>query len=126
DWPGNVRQLRAMCERWVVAFSGQRVREEDLPAQMFGGAELAPATSGPPSPMRPAAGAAPVDLSRPLQEHVDAAVADVERRYLEAALHRHAGHLSRTAEASGITRRTLYNKMRQLGLDADTYKPEGR
>ncbi|MCB9697817.1 MAG: sigma-54-dependent Fis family transcriptional regulator [Alphaproteobacteria bacterium] len=124
DWPGNVRQLRAMCERWVVAFSGQRVREEDLPAQMFGGAELAP--SGSPPVGAPIPSGAPLDLSRPMQEHVDAAVADVERRYLEAALHRHGGHLSRTAEASGITRRTLYNKMRQLGLDADTYKPEGR
>jgi DNA-binding NtrC family response regulator len=29
-WPGNVRQLRALCERWVIQCGGDALRADDL------------------------------------------------------------------------------------------------
>jgi DNA-binding NtrC family response regulator len=53
---------------------------------------------------------------------LDRTTAQIERAYLHRVLHRCRGHLSRTAEAAGITRRTLYTKMKAYGLDADDYR----
>jgi DNA-binding NtrC family response regulator len=46
----------------------------------------------------------------------------VERSYIQRLLKRHKGHLSDTAEAAGITRRTLYTRMKQYGLVASDYR----
>jgi DNA-binding NtrC family response regulator len=52
-----------------------------------------------------------------------AAVEEVEREVIGAALQRTRGNISETARVLGLTRRGLYLKMRRLGLDgvaADT------
>ena len=49
-------------------------------------------------------------------------MAQVERVYLDRLLVRHKGHLQKTADAAGITRRTLYTKMKVYGLDAGDYR----
>ena len=49
----------------------------------------------------------------------------LERAYLQRQLRRNDGHLSRTAAAAGITRRTLYTKMRTLGLRAEDFRGGG-
>ena len=41
-----------------------------------------------------------------------------ERDYLQVALERHEWHMTRTAEALGIARKTLWEKMRRLGISA--------
>ena len=43
-------------------------------------------------------------------------IEDFERSYLRAALGRHGGNVSRTAEAIGMVRQSLQQKMRELGL----------
>jgi DNA-binding NtrC family response regulator len=40
----------------------------------------------------------------------------VERDYLTLMLERHGGHMTRAAEALGITRKTLWEKLRHLGV----------
>ena len=49
-----------------------------------------------------------------------------ERTYLHRLLGQHDGHLSDTAKAAGITRRTLYTKMKAYGLDAADYRTQRR
>ena len=44
-WPGNVRQLRALCERWLISHSGQSLEKEHLPRDMSGEA-MTCATAG--------------------------------------------------------------------------------
>jgi len=112
-WPGNVRQLRALCERWVITRSKRRLEREHLPRVMTG------ASSGPVE----YSGFA-VDDQRPLSENTDRALREVERAYLHRLLRRHMGHLVDTAKAAGITRRTLYTKMKQYGLNAAEYRPQ--
>jgi len=43
---------------------------------------------------------------------------DCERDYLRMVLEQHGGHMTHSAEALGITRKTLWEKMRRLGLQA--------
>ena len=111
-WPGNVRQLRAMCERWVIVARGGEVTEDMLPAEMTG----VSTHRGEAAPMLD------VDETQPMKEVVDRATAQVERTYLHRLLTQHGGHLLNTSKAAGITRRTLYNKMKAYGLDAADYR----
>ena len=110
-WPGNVRQLRALCERWVIQCAGRELRVEDLPP------ELRAATP---------AGAEPggmfIDDNVTLPQLTDRVMSQVERAYLHKLLSRYRGHLIQTAAAAGITRRTLFSRMKALGLDAADYK----
>jgi DNA-binding NtrC family response regulator len=53
----------------------------------------------------------------PLQQ----AKGEFERHYLLAALREHQGSLSRSADALGVHRNTLRNKMAALGIDPQHY-----
>ncbi|NOY27230.1 MAG: sigma-54-dependent Fis family transcriptional regulator [Oligoflexia bacterium] len=109
-WPGNVRQLRSMCERWVIVAAGAEIKLEMLPDDMTGEHCVNEPTL------------LPVDDSIPMKAATDRAVAQVERTYLQRLLKRNKGHLGNTARAAGITRRTLYTKMKAYGLDAGDYR----
>ena len=110
-WPGNVRQLRALCERWLIARAGQRLEKEHLPLGMRDG-----------SVPRRGAGDLHVDDRLPLVENTRRVTERVERAYFHALLTRNEGHLGKTAEAAGITRRTLYSKMKSLDLEHADYR----
>jgi two-component system C4-dicarboxylate transport response regulator DctD len=86
DWPGNVRELRNAAERSLL---GMDEDFEDL--------DTAATASG---------------VERTLEEEV--ALAEAEA--IGAALKRHGGRIGVTAGALGITRKTLYLKMRRYGL----------
>jgi DNA-binding NtrC family response regulator len=105
-WPGNVRQLRSLCERWVIANAGAHVSVDDLPADMR--------TRRPPAGASGSA-AVPIDEHASLKANLDRTAEEIERGYLLRVLRRNHGHLGRTATAAGITRRTLYTKMKQFG-----------
>ena len=90
-WPGNVRELRYKLERAVVFARGPAL----MPADLF-------------PPTRPAAAAAP---AAPLAEIRDAA----ERRAIDGALRDTGGQVHEAAKLLGISRTTLWEKMRRLG-----------
>ena len=110
-WPGNVRQLRTLCERLVISHAGARVRVEHLEADHL----------QPMSDEGVSRGIA-IDEQVSLKQNLDRITNDVERRYLHALLMRHHGHLGRTADAAGITRRTLYTKMKDFGWSRDEFR----
>jgi DNA-binding NtrC family response regulator len=49
-----------------------------------------------------------------------------ERRYLSEALRENEGNVSRTANAIGMVRQSLQQKIRELGLKADEFRRRGR
>jgi DNA-binding NtrC family response regulator len=63
-----------------------------------------------------------VDDAVPMKSAVEQVVAEVERAYLHRLLQRNRGHLTMTATEAGVTRRTLYNKMKTYGLSAADYR----
>jgi len=109
-WPGNVRELRNAIEQAAVLAAGDEIGPDDL--------RLA---NGAPSPaVEPdASGETFGDAKRRATERF-------ERAYLLGALRRHGGNVSRTAEAIGMVRQSLQQKIRELGLrDADWSGDEG-
>lgn len=111
-WPGNVRQLRALCERWVIVRPGKRIEREHLPAAMTQDSD--PAPSG--------LGSFAIDEARPMADNTDRVLRQIERAYLYQQLRRNEGRMDRTAEAAGISRRTLYTKMKLYSLDAADFR----
>lgn len=111
SWPGNVRQLRAMCERWVITHSGRRLERDHLPAALTGQRRMTEGGSG-----------FVVDERSAMKDNTDRATQQVERAYLHRVLRRCGGHLQQTADAAGISRRTLFSKMKQYDLHATDFK----
>lgn len=87
DWPGNVRELRNAAERSLLGM------DEDF-EDLDGGSTTSDGAE------------------RSLEE----LVAMAEAEAIGAALKRHNGRIGVTAAALGITRKTLYLKMRRYGL----------
>lgn len=94
SWPGNVRELKNRVERAVALCRGEWI----LPADLF--PEL--------QPMQAEASPAPSTLA----EVREAA----ERRQIARVLRQTQGHLIKAAKLLGVSRTTLWEKMRRLGL----------
>jgi DNA-binding NtrC family response regulator len=120
DWPGNVRELENALEYAATVCTGQTLQPEDLPPEVHAArpAEGAqehhptPASLNPPSP--PAQLGERAGVRGP--PGPPAPPAD-ERTALTAALEQHRWSRSDTARALGISRSTLWRKMRALGLE---------
>jgi DNA-binding NtrC family response regulator len=107
-WPGNVRQLRNVIERAVVVCEGGAIGIEHLANEVL-------ADSGPPAATPPAT-AVPSGEVAAVAADLQSQLAEIERRRILTALDRCAGHQGRAAEALGISRRTLINRMEAYGL----------
>ncbi len=99
DWPGNVRELKNICERAVVLARGVLVTRDELPVTLQPG-------------FRQEAGIRWVGQT--LQE----ILSDVERNIILHALKEHNYNRTKTSQALGISRRTLYGKIKEYGLDS--------
>jgi DNA-binding NtrC family response regulator len=108
-WPGNVRELRNVIERAAVLAGGAEIAEADL--QLAGQDADAQASE-------PALELSFADAKR-------ATVERFERRYLSDALREHGGNVSRTAQAIGMVRQSLQQKIRDLGLKAEEFRRRG-
>ncbi len=102
DWPGNVRELRNAVERAVLFSRGPKVSMADLP-QTFQRLSPKSATGG------------PVGKVMTLQEAVQRAEIDAIRAALAAT----DGRRSKAAALLGVSRKTLWEKMKGYGLEAD-------
>ncbi|RLK07238.1 sigma-54-dependent transcriptional regulator [Ruegeria conchae] len=93
DWPGNVRELRHVCERRILAArrGGGSVAQAIQSDQQFD------------------------EVPDTLRE----AVAAFERELIGKAIKAHKGRMDAAAEALGIGRRTLNEKIVKLGLDKE-------
>ncbi|MEO1680388.1 MAG: sigma 54-interacting transcriptional regulator [Pseudomonadota bacterium] len=90
-WPGNVRELRNLVQRLHSVCGGRTATAEDLPPGMI--AE------------------APAD-----EPSAKDRLQDAEKTIIIKAFERHNGNLSRVAEDLGITRPTLYRRLRQHNI----------
>jgi DNA-binding NtrC family response regulator len=110
-FPGNVRELRNMVEQAAVLASGGTIDVSDLGL----GEGSLPAASPVSSAVAAFDGVAAVAAGTPFSEAKRAAVEQFERDYITEALRRHDGNVSRTADAIGMVRQSLQQKIRDLG-----------
>jgi len=97
DWPGNVRELENVLERAIILSRSETLGSEDLPPHL---ADKAPQTR---EQQGNGHGPAP-------------SLDEAEKQAIVQALEAHGGHRERTAEALGVSRRTLQYKLKKYGL----------
>jgi DNA-binding NtrC family response regulator len=113
NWPGNVRQLENAVERACVTARDGVILPNHLPP------DIARASSGGarPSPLN-------VDLARPLPEQLAELTAMFEERYLRKALRKTRGHVGKCAKISGLSRRSITDKIAQYKIDKSEFKQD--
>ena len=116
-WPGNVRQLQNLVERLVVLADRDVIDAADVERELTGASpftteipEAVALTGVTPAP-RELAGSTTL---LPLDEQLRAA----ERRAIEHALSVAGANRSKAARLLGVSRQTLYNKLKEHGIDA--------
>lgn len=104
-WPGNVRELENTICRSMILCEGNTLTLADLPGRVRGEEGMVGMRS---------------DLSRlNLAEAVAEASERLEKVMILSRLAEHRGSRTATAESLGVSRKTLFNKMRQYGLTGD-------
>ena len=98
-WPGNVRQLRNVLRTQAALCEDGCIRLRDLPAAIR------------PAPLHAQS------LPAPVPNSVAGPLDDAERSTLLATLQAQRWHMSRAAEQLGISRNTLYRKLRKHGIE---------
>jgi two-component system response regulator HydG len=102
-WPGNVRELENVIERAVVLSRGDTLTEHDLPEAIANSASAAP---------------------RALDFPVGTPLAEIEIRVIRETLKHTKGDKSLAAQLLGISTRTIYRKLDELGA-IDPSAPAG-
>ena len=115
-WPGNIRELENVLSRAAILCDGEIIHTRDLdgvglPSEGRFGVPAKPVHSG--DLATPA-----VDSSLSLKEQVAHAVAQVERAAITEALSKSRGSVTKAAKALGISRATIYNKLRNYEIEA--------
>lgn len=89
EWPGNVRELRHTLEKAVILREKDTIGESDL---LLSSRHQSQEHTG----------------GYNLEEH--------EKKLIGGAIRKHEGNLSRAVKELGISRKTLYNKMKKYGI----------
>ncbi|MGY2292542.1 sigma-54-dependent transcriptional regulator [Pseudomonas sp. SDO528_S397] len=106
-WPGNIRELQNCVERATIVAASSVIEDIDLPAYLFASKpedrDVTAAFSENP--------AVPQDL--------DAALAEVEKAYITAALQESNGVQAAAAQKIGISERSFWYRLKKLGIQVE-------
>ncbi len=94
-WPGNIREIEAVMERAALLFEGPQIELEHLPPAI---ARRSVLIKGKP-------------VVQPIQTLVE-----VEKAAILTATQAAQGNLTKAAQSLGISRTTLWRKMKELGI----------
>jgi DNA-binding NtrC family response regulator len=144
-WPGNVRELENVIYEALVYADGPVLDEGDLPPRLreeapvagaAAGLSVASSEAGAGSMAEPPAAGAETGPAAPpvvgpadglgesaaggtLREAAQAAASSAEREMIERALRQAGGNRTEAARLLGISRKTLFNKLKALDAERD-------
>jgi DNA-binding NtrC family response regulator len=97
SWPGNIRELRNLCERLSILLAGKTIEPDNLPREFVTYSSLPK----------------PADFTLPEKGiQLDSLEADL----IHQALSRTKGNRSKSAKLLGLSRDTLLYRMQKHGL----------
>jgi two-component system NtrC family response regulator len=91
DWPGNVRELEHVIERAVILAPAETIEPGDLH----------------------------ITFRQPAPSGQSLSLNDLERQHIEKVLKLFGNNRKQTAEALGISQKTLYSKIKEYGLEVE-------
>ena len=100
-FPGNIRELENMLERAVALIKGKVIQAEDLPEEICGGETPTQAICG------KIRGSKPLSVASRL----------FEKEYIQSVLEKTKGKKGQAAEILGISRKTLWEKIKELEIE---------
>jgi DNA-binding NtrC family response regulator len=109
-WPGHVRELENAIKSAVALAEGSVIHRDSLPA-----------TVAPRTRRVPAANSL-IDIERPLPDLTNELIGRVERDYFTRLLARYKGNVARCAKHSGLSRRSVTQKLQKYNLDRNRFK----
>ena len=89
SWPGNIRELQHSVEKAIILCEGNVIRPKDIFVKQTWSPQLSTVVPN---------------------------LEEVERQAIETAIRQNDGNLTATAEQLGISRQTLYNKIKRFKL----------
>lgn len=95
-WPGNIRELENILEYAVLMAQQHQLSVDSLPAYF----------------LKEVRSHAKVDQSEP----ETLCLSELEKQAIVRAIHKHRGNMTQVAQALGIARNTLYEKMKRYGI----------
>ncbi len=113
-WPGNVRELENAIKAGVALAERSILRREDLPESVA------------PRLATPHRDNALIDIDRPLPELTDELIGQVEREYFTRLLSQYRGNVAQCARHSGLSRRSVTQKLQKYALERTAFKSPRR
>lgn len=117
SWPGNVRELENAVERAVTLTRGTRIDLEDLPRLERTASRVGSERRRAPTSSAAAAFSGEFDVAPVSAEGGFPTLRDLERVHIERALRHFAGNRTRASEALGISKATLWRKIKSYEID---------
>jgi len=115
EWKGNARELEHAIEQAVVLAAEEEIEPSDLPSTITSHPGVAVAAR------MGAEGRSDAEAAT-FKEAKQRVVEGFERQFIEEALERHDGNISKAAEEMGMYRQHLQGKLSEYAIDAAVYR----
>jgi DNA-binding NtrC family response regulator len=109
-WPGNVRELKNLLERLAILKPGKVIVPVDLPPEFHAPGALS---------------ALPDEATLDYRTAKQKVLQEFHRGFVESALKKHGGNVSKASESLGLDRGNFQRILRRYGLQASDYRDEG-
>jgi DNA-binding NtrC family response regulator len=123
SWPGNVRELINVIERAMLLCNDGVITLADLPTNISGKSEPTKMQTRPLVNIQGDGDLQEEWLQKTLQEARSEVLEKFERTYLSGLLRLTNGRVGEAAKKAGIQSRSLFDKMKRLGLRKEDFKP---
>jgi len=100
-WPGNIREIETVLERAALLFESPQIELENLPPAVAKRSALIKGKS----------------VTQPIQTLIEA-----EKSAILTATQAVQGNLTKAAQALGISRTTLWRKLKELGISTENFQ----